>query len=45
MAGFDEAQKVITGLQLYQQGIIDKQTLQENMDGLDNIFIKKTPLF
>ena len=32
MAGFDEAQKVITGLQLYQQGIIDKQTLQENMD-------------
>jgi len=37
MAGFDEAQKVITGLQLYQQGIIDKQTLQENMDGLDNI--------
>jgi len=37
MAGFDEPQKVITGLQLYQQGIIDKQTLQENMDGLDNI--------
>ena len=37
MAGFDEAQKVITGLQLYQQGIIDKQTLQENIDGLDNI--------
>ena len=31
------SQKVITGLQLYQQGIIDKQTLQENMDGLDNI--------
>ena len=37
MAGFDEPQKIITGLQLYQQGIIDKQTLQENMDGLDNI--------
>ena len=37
MAGFDEPQKIITGLQLKQQGIIDKQTLQENMDGLDNI--------
>jgi hypothetical protein len=37
MAGFDEAQKIITGLQLKQQGIIDTQTLQENMDGLDNI--------
>jgi len=37
MAGFDESQKIITGLQLKQQGIIDTQTLQENMDGLDNI--------
>ena len=37
MAGFDEPQKVITGLQLLQQGIIDTQTLQENLDGLDNI--------
>ena len=37
MAGFDETQKIITGLQLKQQGIIDTQTLQENMDGLDNI--------
>jgi hypothetical protein len=37
MAGFDEPQKVITGLQLKQQGIIDTQTLQENLDGLDNI--------
>ena len=37
MAGFDEPQKIITGLQLKQQGIIDTQTLQENMDGLDNI--------
>src|SRR6056300_1200317 len=37
MAGFDGPQKIITGLQLKQQGIIDKQTLQENMDGLDNI--------
>jgi hypothetical protein len=37
MAGFDEPQKIITGLQLKQRGIIDTQTLQENMDGLDNI--------
>ena len=37
MAGFDGPQKIITGLQLKQQGIIDTQTLQENMDGLDNI--------
>ena len=37
MAGFVEPQKIITGLQLKQQGIIDTQTLQENMDGLDNI--------
>jgi len=37
MAGFDEPQKVITGLQLKQQGIIDTQTLQENLDGLENI--------
>ena len=29
--------RIITGLQLKQQGIIDTQTLQENMDGLDNI--------
>ena len=37
MAGFDEPQKIITGLQLKQQGVIDMQTLQENLDGLDNI--------
>tara|TARA_R110001592_G_scaffold99841_2_gene284047 strand:+ start:181 stop:1854 length:1674 start_codon:yes stop_codon:yes gene_type:complete len=37
MAGFDEPQKIITGLQLKQQGIIDTQTLQENMDGLEDI--------
>tara|TARA_R100001082_G_scaffold26289_3_gene13069 strand:+ start:939 stop:2693 length:1755 start_codon:yes stop_codon:yes gene_type:complete len=39
MAGFDEPQKIITGLQLKQQGIIDTQTLQENMDGLENITV------
>ena len=37
MAGFDEPQKIITGLQLTQQGIIDTQTLQEKMNGIDNI--------
>lgn len=37
MAGWDEASKVVTGLQLLQGGIIDTQTMQENLDGLDNI--------
>ena len=37
MAGYDEPQKIVTGLQLLQAGIIDTETLQENLDGLDNI--------
>ena len=37
MAGYDEPQKIVTGLQLLQAGIIDRQTLQENLDGLDNL--------
>ena len=37
MAGFDEPTKIVSGLQLLQAGIIDKQTLQENMDGLENL--------
>jgi hypothetical protein len=37
MAGFDEPQKIVTGLQLKQAGIIDTQTLQDNLTGLDNI--------
>ena len=37
MAGFDEPTKIVSGLQLLQAGIIDKETLQENMDGLDNV--------
>ena len=37
MAGYDEPQKIVTGLQLLKAGIIDTQTLQENLDGLDNI--------
>ena len=37
MAGYDEPQKIVTGLQLLQADIIDTQTLQENLDGLDNL--------
>ena len=37
MATFEEAGKVITGLQLLQAGIIDKQTMQREMDGLENL--------
>jgi len=37
MAGFDEPQKIITGLQLLQAGIIDRQTMQEEMDGLQDL--------
>lgn len=37
MATFDEAQKVVSGLQLMQARIIDRRTLQENLDGMDNI--------
>ena len=37
MATFDEASKVVTGLQLLQAGIIDKQTMQREMDGLEDL--------
>ena len=37
MAGFDEPQKIVTGLQLLQAGVIDVETLQDNNDGLENI--------
>lgn len=37
MAGFDEPQKIVTGLQLVQGGIIDRQTLMEQLDGLEDI--------
>ena len=37
MATFDEASKVITGLQLLQAGIIDKETMQREMDGLEDL--------
>ncbi|MDX1744488.1 MAG: hypothetical protein R3324_01005 [Halobacteriales archaeon] len=36
MAGWDEPQKIVTGLQLLQAGVIDLETMQENLDGLDN---------
>ena len=42
MAGYDEPQKIVTGLQLLQAGIIDTQTLQENLDGLDNLTMVNT---
>jgi len=37
MATFDEAQKVVAGLQLVQARIMDRRTMQENMDGFDNV--------
>jgi len=37
MASFDAPNKIITGLQLLNAGIIDKETLQQEMDGLENL--------
>jgi hypothetical protein len=37
MAGWDEPTKIVTGLQLMQAEVIDHQTMQENLDGLENI--------
>jgi hypothetical protein len=37
MASFDAPNKIITGLQLLQAGIIDRETMQQEMDGLENI--------
>ena len=36
MAGFDEPQKIVTGLQLLQAGVIDVETA-DNIDGLENV--------
>ncbi len=36
MASFDDATKIITGLQLKQGGILDSDTIRENIDGLEN---------
>jgi len=37
MAGWDEPSKIVTGLQLVQGDIIDHETMQENLSGLENI--------
>lgn len=37
MAGWDEPQKIVAGLQLRQDKIISRQTFRENLAGLDNI--------
>jgi len=37
MATFDENSKIIAGLQMLQARIIDRRTMQENLDGLDNV--------
>jgi len=37
MASFDAPNKIITGLQLMQAGVIDKETMQQEMDGLENL--------
>lgn len=37
MAGWDESQKIVGGLQLLQGHLIDRITMQENLSGLDNI--------
>ena len=39
MAGWDEPEKIVTGLQLLQGEIIDVETMQENLDGLENISV------
>jgi hypothetical protein len=37
MATFDESQKIVAGLQLVAGEIFDRRTMQENLDGLDNV--------
>jgi len=37
MASFDAPNKIVTGLQLLQAGIIDRETMQQEMDGLENL--------
>lgn len=36
MAGFDDPTKILTGLQLKAAGLMDSDTLMENIDGLEN---------
>ncbi len=37
MATFDENSKIIAGLQLLQARVMDRRTLQENLDGIENV--------
>ena len=37
MATFDENSKIVAGLQLVQAKIMDRRTMQENMDGFENV--------
>jgi hypothetical protein len=37
MATFDENSKIIAGLQLVQARIMDRRTMQENLDGFENV--------
>jgi len=37
MAGWDEPSKIVTGLQLQQGKLLDRQTIQENLEGLENV--------
>ena len=37
MSTFDDSQQIISGLQLLQARIIDRRTMQENVDGLHNV--------
>jgi hypothetical protein len=37
MAGFDDPQKIVAGGQLLQMGLIDRVSLQEKIDGLDDL--------
>ncbi len=37
MATFDESSKIIAGLQLVQARVMDRRTMQENLDGLENV--------
>lgn len=37
MAGFDDYQKIVAGLQLQSAGVISRTTMQENISGLDNL--------
>lgn len=37
MAGWDEPQKIVTGLQLLQAGALDLETFQENLSGLEDV--------